>query len=217
MTEEIDGLIEGQEAELSPLRLRMEELREQFKQETAVFAREWYRKTAKDYIVKSPEVTLGLAVERIAAMKASVNELIRNTPKIVAEELDSPGLWWHLEPHMHESVDRYLQVADKYPEVVDRAVRRALGQLGVVLEKFGFKVTTGGYTGTYHEFWFEHKNDRREVVPCYPHLLTWNDDMQETIRQYDGQYVEAVRIYEEIQRLKEEKKRVEALTRWDSI
>ena len=99
MTEEIDGLIEGQEAELSPLRLRMEELREQFKQETAVFAREWYRKTAKDYIVKSPEVTLGLAVERIAAMKASVNELIRNTPKIVAEELDSPGLWWHLEPH----------------------------------------------------------------------------------------------------------------------
>ena len=84
MTEEIDGLIEGKEAELSPLRVRMEELREQFKVETAVFAREWYRKTAKDYITKYPEVTLGLSAERIASMKSCVNDLVRSTQKIVA-------------------------------------------------------------------------------------------------------------------------------------
>jgi hypothetical protein len=41
--------------------------------------------------------------------------------------------------------------------------------------------------------------------------------MQKTIRKYDGQYVEAVKIYDEIHRLKEEKKKIEALTLWDSV
>jgi len=160
---------------------------------------------------------LGLAEERIAAMKANVNELARTAPKVVEAELDNPKLWWHLEPHLHESIERYLQVADKYPEVLDHAVRLALGNLGLVLEKFGFKVTASGDTGTYREFWFEHTTDSRETVPCYPHLLTWTDDMQETIRQYNLQYVEAAKIYEGIQLLKEKKKRLEALTRWDSF
>jgi len=217
MNEKIEGLIEGKEAELSPFCVRMEELRERFKEETAVFAREWYKKTAKDYIAKFPEVALRLTADRVVAMKAGVNDLSRNASKDVGAELDDPRLWWHLEPRLHESIDRYLQVADKYPEVLDRAVRRALGRLGLVLEKFGFNVTTSGYTGTYREFWFEHKVDSHETVPCYPHLLTWTDDMQEIIRQYDRQYVEATKIYEEIQQLKEEKKKLEALTLWDSV
>jgi len=195
----------------------MEKLRLQFAVETAVFAREWYRRTAKEYIVKYPEVTLSLTQERIAAMKADVNELSRNADRIAASEFSNPALWWHMDPHLHESVERYLQVADKYPEVLDRAVRRALGHLGVVLEKFGFRVTSNGYTGTYYEFWFEHPTGGRETVPCYPHLLTWSGDMQETVRQYEGQYLEALRIYGEIQELKEEKRRLDALTRWDSI
>lgn len=216
MSEEIDGLIADKEAELAPFRVRMEKLREQFKDETAVFAREWYRKTAKDYVSKYPEVALRLTEERIAAMKAGVNDLARDAPRIVEGELDNPTLWWHLEPHLHDSVEKYLQVADKYPEVLDRAVRRVLGQLGVVLEKFGFNVTASVSAGTYREFWFEHI-DSRKTVPCYPHLLAWTDNMQETIRQYDAQYVEASEIYGEIQRLKGEKKKLEALSRWDSI
>jgi len=216
MSRDIEGLIQDKEAELSPICLRMEELRGRFKDEAVVFAREWYRKTAKDYISKYPEVTLSLTEERIAAMKASVNELSRTAPKVVEAELDNPKLWWHLEPHLHDSIDRYLQIADKYPEVLDNAVRRSLGNLGLVLERFGFNVTANGETGTYREFWFEHI-DSRQTVPCYPHLLTWTDDMQETIRQYNGQYVEAAKIFEEIQLLKEEKKRLEALTRWDSL
>jgi hypothetical protein len=85
------------------------------------------------------------------------------------------------------------------------------------LENFGFRVTATGNTDSYHEFWFERAEAYRQPVPCYPHLLTWTDEMQETIRQYDGQYVEALRIYGEIIALKDEKKRLEALNRWDSI
>jgi hypothetical protein len=217
MSEEIDGLIEKKEAELAPLRSRMEALRGKFAKETVAFAIEWYRKTAKDYIVKYPEVTLNLSEEKIASMKARVNDLVRNVEKIVKAEFANPVLWWHMEPHLHDSIDRYLQVADKYPEVLDHAVRRVLGHLGVVLEDFGFRVTASGNTGTYYEFWFERPADSHETVPCYPHLLSWTDEMQDTIREYSAQYVEAISVYAQIQLLKEEKKKQEALSRWDSV
>jgi hypothetical protein len=218
MDEEIDDLIERKEAELSPLRLHLEEFRRQFTRETAAFASEWYRKTTKEYIIKYPEVTLSLTEEKIALMKAGVNELVKNTEKMVERELGKPNLWWHIEPHLHESIEQYRQIADKPPEVLDRAVRRVLGQLGVVLEKFGFHVTaSGSNTEAYYEFWFERSVGAREIVPCYPHLLRWTDDMQDTIRRYNVHYMEASEIYGEIQQLKSEKKKLEALTRWNSI
>jgi hypothetical protein len=216
MSEEIDSLIENKEAELLPFISRMEELKVEFTKETAAFASEWYRKTAKDYITKSPEVTLSLTEERIADMKAGVNELVKNAEKTVHKELDNPTLWWHMDPHLRESIERYRQVADKFPEVLDRAVRRTLGHLGVVLERFGFRVTASGCSGTYYEFWFE-RLGKLETVPLYPHLLKWTDSMQDTIRLYDAQYVEATGIFVEIQELKGEKKKLEALSRWDSI
>ena len=217
MSKEINGLLERIEAELSSIRSRMEELKGQFIKETVDFASKWYRKTAKDYITKYPDVALNMTQEKIAAMKARVNELVKDAEKIVKRELDNPALWWHLEPHLHDSIDRYQQVADKYPEVLDVAVRRALGHLGFVLEEFGFHVTASGNKSTYYyEFWFEHQVDTRETVPCYPHLLSWTDEMQDTIRQYNAQYLDAIKLYNDIQRLKEEKKRQEALKLWDT-
>jgi hypothetical protein len=216
MSKQIDGLLERKEAELSSIRSRMEELKGRFIEETVDFASKWYRKTAKDYITKYPDVALSMAQQKIASMKVRVNELARNAEKIVKKELDNPALWWHQEPHLHESIDRYQQVADKYPEVLDVAVRRALGQLGLVLEEFGFHVTASGDKSTYYyEFWFEHVEGTREPVPCYPHLLSWTDEMQDIIRQYNARYAEAINLYNEIQQLKEEKKRQEALKLWD--
>jgi hypothetical protein len=215
MSKEIDGLIERKEAELSPLRSRMEEFRRQFTKETADLASKWFRKTAKDYITKYPDVILSMNEGKIAALKGRVNDLVGDSERIAKAELDNPSLWWHLEPHLHDSVELYLQVADKYPEVLDRAVRRVLGRLGVLLEEFGFRVTASGNTTTYYEFWFERPIGTRGAIPCYPHLLIWTDEMQDTIRQYNAEYVPALRLYNEIQQLREEKKRQEALTLWD--
>jgi protein-arginine kinase activator protein McsA len=57
----------------------------------------------------------------------------------------------------------------------------------------------------------------RQIVPWYPHLLNWTDPMQEAIRQYNEQYVEAIKVFDEIHQLKEKKKKQEALTLWDSL
>ena len=217
VSEEIDLLIERKEAELLPFRSRMEELRIEFTKEIIRFAADWYRKTAKEYVLKYHEVTLRMGAEKIAVMKAKVDELVRNTEKRVRGELDNPELWWHQKPHLHDSIEQYKQVADRYPEILDRAVRRAIGYLGIILEESGFHVTASGNTGTYGEFWFERPVVGTRPIPSYPHLLKWSETMQDIIREYNAQFEEAIILYTEIHQLKEEKKKQEALTLWDSI
>jgi len=217
MSEETDILIEKKEAELLPLRSRMEELKSEFAKQTVDFAFKWFRKTAKEYITKYSEITLKMSEEKIANMKAKVNDLVKNTEKIVRDEFDNPVLWWHEKPNLHDPIDKYKQVADKYSEVLDHAVRHILGHLGIVLEEFGFNVTTRANTGAYREFWFKQPLGGKQTVPCYPHLLSWSEEMQDTIREYDAQFTQAITLYNEIQQLKEEKKRQEALSRWDAI
>ena len=217
MSEEIDILIQRKENELLPLRSRMEELKIEFIKETMVFASEWYKKTAKEYITKYPEVTLNMSEEKISEMKAKVNELVGNTEKIVKGELDNPALWWHKEPHLNASIEQYTQIADKYPEILDRAVRHALGRLGIILEEFRFHVNASGNTGSYQEFWFEHPLGNEQTITYYPHLLKWTKEMQDTTRKYNTQYTHAITLYNEIQELKEQKKKKQALTRWDTI
>ncbi len=218
MSEDIDALIEREETELSPLRQRMDELKGEFIKETISFASEWYKKTTKEYLAKHPEVTLGMKEEKIANMKAQVNELIQSTEKNVRAELEKPGLWWHLRPRLHDSIRQYLQVDDKYPEILDRAVRHVLGRLGLILEFYKFNVSASGNSGSYEEFWFDRpQGEGSTSKPYYPHLLAWSVKMQETIQDYNTKYLAAIAIFGEIQKLAQEKKRQQAMNRWDSI
>jgi len=50
-------------------------------------------KTARDYVTKYPDVTLSMAQQKIAAMKARVNELVYNAEETVRGELDNHALW----------------------------------------------------------------------------------------------------------------------------
>jgi hypothetical protein len=218
MSEDIDIQIEKKETELSPFLQRMEELKADFIEETVSFASEWYKKTTKQYVTKYPEVILGMKEEKIDNMKAQVNELVRETEKIVRDELEKPALWWHLKPRLHDSIVQDLQVDDKYPEILDRAVRHVLGRLGLILETYKFNVTASGNSGSFQEFWFDHPlGDDSTTNPYYPHLLEWSEKMQETIGDYNTQYVTVMALFAEIFNLKEEKKRRQAMSRWDSI
>jgi len=104
------------------------------------------------------------------------------------------------------------------PKGLDKPVRRALGELGNILEQFRHDVTTGANRASYPEFWFECTEDSRSGVrPYFPHLLEWSEEMQNTIMTYDGPYKKAIVLFEEITMLKEEKKRQEAAALWNSI
>ena len=218
MNEDIDVLVQKKEAELSSLRQRMEDLKNKFIEETISFTSEWYKKTAKEYVTKHPEITLNMKEEKIALMKTQVNNLLQNTEKTVRGELEKSALWWHQRPRLHDSIEQYLQVADKYPEILDHAIRLVLGRLGLLLEEYKFNVIVSGNTGSYGEFWFDKPVGEGTVsVPFYPHLLNWSKAMQETIQEYNAQYMKAMALYTEIQKLKDEKKKQQAISRWDSI
>jgi hypothetical protein len=217
VSEEIDSAIKEKEDHLVPLRSRMEELKEQFIKETCRFAAEWYRKTAKQYIAKYPEVTLGMSEAKIGKMKNEINSIVKSTDMSVRDMLDTPVLWWHMNPGLQTSITQYRQVADKYPEALDRAVRQVLGVLGVILQEYKFNVTASGNSGTYQEYWFAQAPGSKATTPCYPHLLSWSIDMQVTLKEYNSLYIEAMALYSEMQHLKDEKRRKEALNRWDSI
>ncbi len=218
MSGEIDKMIQKKEAQLSPLIKNMDKLKNKFIKETVTFAAEWYDKTAKKYVSKYPEITLSLSEEKIAAMKIKVTKLVGETEKNVKTELDDSKLWWHQQPDFQTSIDQYLQVADKYPQIIDTGVRHALGYLGVILEEFGFRVIANGSSGQYQEFWFDHPvGNEYTTKPYYPHLLKWSSEMEDTLENYNSKYVEALALFKEIRELREEKKRQKALTRWDSV
>ncbi len=215
---EIDVQIEQVEAELFPLREHMEELKFKFINQTVIFAKEWNKKTIKDYISKYPEVTLSMNEAKIARMKNQVTELVQDTERNVRDSLDKPTLWWHQRPRLHDSIEQYLQVADKYPEILDRAVRYALGRLGLILEEHGYNVSASGNRGSFLEFWFDHPfGPDSATVPYYPHLLKWSEEMEVTIQEYNTKYLEAIMLFEKVQNLKDKKKQQQAMNRWDSI
>ncbi len=217
MSSDFDALILKKEAEIALLNSRMEELRIIFTEQVAGFASGWYQATAKFYVAKYPEITLGLTEEKMVAMKTKVNTLITNAERTAKAQLSNPQYWWHLNPGLHDSFDQYTQAADKYPEILDQAVRRVLGPLGVVLEEYGFNVAASGSKGLYEEFWFEPSGSGGLPVPYYPHILKWSEVMQDTIRKYNANYTRAITLFNEIQKLKDEKKKQQAMARWNSI
>jgi predicted DNA binding CopG/RHH family protein len=218
MSEDLDLSIQKKEAELKPLRQRMEELRAQFINDTARFAAEWFEETAQLYATKKAEVTISMGKERLADMKQKVNGLARNADKLISNALSGPSIWWHQEPRIEDSLYQYEQVSTRFPELLDKPIRRVLGELGVILEHYGYGVTVGvAAKEPYLEYWYERIADPTiPPHPYFPHLLVWSDEMQRTLMRYDGLFKQAFRLFIEIQKLKEEKKRRQASDMWKS-
>jgi hypothetical protein len=223
MRRDLDDLIRKKEGELQPFLLRMEALRRQFVDDVTKFVAQWYEDKAKEYATKKPEITLNLGKEQLVHMKTKVGDLAKDSGKIVTAALSDPSFWWHQTPHVNAPPSAYEQlgndqVGNKFPEVLDKPIRRALGELGSVLEQFGYGVTTGAMKSSYPEFWFEcPEGDETDMRPFFPHLFEWSEAMQETIAKYDVEYKKAIAVFDEITSLEEEKKKQEAKALWDSV
>jgi hypothetical protein len=223
MSDELASLIQGKEKILHLLLSNLDSLRQQFVDATAKFAVNWYQATAKEYITKYPEVTLSLTKGKLAKMKTKVNTLSEKASQIVNTALSKPEVWWNQDPQLHDSFSQYEklgndQVGNKFPAKIDNPVRRALGELGSVLEQFGFNVTTNpAMKAAYPEFWFSYpEGEASEAQPYYPHLLVWSEDMQRIMQKYNSLFRQAIVLFNEIQKLKDEIKRQQASNLWDT-
>ena len=135
MSEKLEDPLATKESELLSLRSEMQEIKLQFINDTSQFAAKWYEATAKQYITKYSDVSLKLPTQRFSDLKAKVRRVVADSKEISERALSQSGIWWHEKPELHTAVTQYdhlgnQQVGNKYSEVIDRAVRVTLGELG---------------------------------------------------------------------------------------
>ena len=221
MSEKLEDSLATKETEFLSLCSQMQEIKLQFVKDTSRFAAKWYEDTVRKYITKYPDVPLNLPTHRFADLKAKVRRLVVCSNEISEKILSQPGIWWHEKPELHTAVTQYdhlgnQQVGNKYSEVIDRAIRVALGELGIILEEFGFNVrTTVAYGSHSQEYWFQ-KSDEKTISPYFPHMLEWSKPMEETLEEYNQLYKQALLKLQEIQTIKDEIKRIKIIDLWDS-
>jgi hypothetical protein len=221
MSEKLEESLVIKENELLSLCSKMREIKLQFIIDTSHFAAKWYEDTVKQYIIKYPNISLNLPPNPFGDLKAKVRRLVASSKEISERILSQPGVWWDEKPELHTAATQYdhlgnEQVGNKYSEVVDRAVRVVLGELGIILEEFGFNVRTTITQGPRHqEYWFQ-KSEERITSPYFPHMLEWSKPMQENLQEYNQLYKQALLKLQEIQTIKDEIKRREIIDLWDS-
>jgi hypothetical protein len=220
MSEKLEDLLAAEESKLLSLCSVMQEIKLQFINVTNAFAAKWYEETAKQYITKYTEVSLNLPAQSLGDLKAKVRKLVAESKQISEMAFSQPGIWWHEKPELHTAVSQYdqlgnQQVGNKYPEVIDRPVRIALGELGIVLEEFGFNVrTTVTHGPRNQEYWFQ-RTEEKTTSPYFPLMLEWSKPMQDTLQEYNRLYKQALSKLQEIQRIKDEIKRRKIIDLWD--
>ena len=222
MSVDFDSSIQQKQVELDAVKARLEELRLQFVKDTIIFVAGWYETTSKQYATTNSQITLNLGKERLTEMKKKVNELVKDSGRIVSEILSEPSIWWDLTPHdSGEILSPYEQYGNRFPDILDKPVRRALGRLGAVLEEFGYGVKTRlAYPGTPEPAWAEYPTgpaySKPVASPYYPHFVVWSEAMQNTIKQYNELYKQGIRLFHEIASLQDQKKAKQANDLWDS-
>jgi len=221
MSEKLEDILAIKENELLSLCAIMQEIRVKFIISTSDFAAKWYEETAKQYIKKYSEISLNLSTDSFGDLKKKVKMLVAESKEISEKVLGQSGIWWHEKPELHSAVSQYdqlgnQQVGNKYPEVVDRPVRIVLGELGGILEEFGFRVRTSVTFGPHNEeYWFE-KTEEKTTSPYFPHMLEWSKQMQETLNEYNQLYKQAMLLLQSIQMIRDEIKKRKIIDLWDS-
>ncbi|NLE04494.1 MAG: hypothetical protein GX638_06815 [Crenarchaeota archaeon] len=222
-TGSLDISLHQKEQEFCSIKWRMEELRILFINELTEFAANWYLESARQYVTKHPEITLNLSKDKLASLKSKVKSLTLNSYKIVKNAFSNPNIWWHHSLNLSDDLSQYElleneDVGKKFPVKIDVPVRCTLGELGAVLEQFGFYLTTiPALKASFPEFWIlSTKNPSIMVHPYYPHVLNWSNEMQNLIQHYDTQFKQGIILLKSIEHLKHIKQQHHACKLWDS-
>jgi len=220
MTEKLEDFLATKESELLYFRSSMQKIKSQFINVTSDFAAKWYEETARQNVVKNSDLFLSLPAQSFRDLKAKVRKLVVESKQISERAFSQPGIWWHEKPELHTAGTQYdqlgnQQVGNKYPEVIDTPVRIALGELGIVLEGFGFNIRTTVTHGFHNqEYWFQ-RTEEKTISPYFPLMLEWSKPMQESLQEYNSLYKQAFSKLQEIQMIKDEIKRRKTIDLWD--
>jgi hypothetical protein len=199
----------------------MQTVHQLFMKATCAFFVNWYNSVARHNVIRGSQNTISLGKEQLAQLKVKLKDLTDNAEKYVNEFLGVDSLWWHLSQKEGDNfVSVYSQYGSKCPEIIDHPVRKGLGKLGVLLEEYGYNVTTKA--GSYDDevsVW-NNKNVSpypSNPVPYYPDSLDWSLDMKTLMKRYDELCKQTHEAYSNIKRFQQSRIDKQAADLWDSV
>jgi hypothetical protein len=157
----------------------------------------------------------------LAQLKLKLQDFTGNSEKIVNAFLSTDSIWCRLTPKDGDNfVSAYSQYGSKCPEIIDHPIRKGLGKLGVLLEKYGYNVATkAGSYGADVSVW-NNKNVSpypSNPVPYYPDSLEWSPDMKVLMKRYDELCKQSNEAISNIKRFEQSKLDKLASDLWDSV
>jgi len=132
------------ESHLTRLRSQMELITRAFGEAAKGFLADWYFQQMEGMRQAHSEVVTALGHDRIHMLKAEVNGLVGRVPERVEQEFSQGKYWTHRkerldDPPAQEEM-QYLIEKEQLPGAFATGMGKLLGELGGILEKYGFPV-----------------------------------------------------------------------------
>jgi hypothetical protein len=200
------------ESHLNGLRSQMELITREFLEAAKGFLADWYCQQLEGMRQAHWEVVAALGKDRIHMLKAEVDGLVRQVPDRVEQGFSQGKYWTHRkerldDPPAHEKM-QYLVEQEQPSGAFATGMSKLLGELGGILEKYGFPVDDSGT-----DVW-----GRKSLLQQgqYQQAIGWPPSLLNPLREYRPLCKEYVSAYLGLQKAKHDKEVAMANELWDA-
>lgn len=199
------------EDELNLLRDRMAGVADSFVRAAETHLKYWYWEQTESYVTKDVEHTRGLAGDRLSALKAEVQNLLKQADELAEKFLNVDEVWWHRK----SNDELYFTSGTRPPKLIDNAVRLAAGLLGPILKKYGYLRPQDNEPEEWLEWDDSGRFHPKNARPYYPYHFAWSEEMTALVNQYEEIRQEAARKLGEIESIRRMRAGQDAKELWD--
>jgi hypothetical protein len=200
------------EGHLNRLRSQMEPITREYGEAATRFLADWYVQQLEGMRQAHWEVVAALGKDRIHMLKAEVSGLVGQVPERVEQEFSQGKYWTHRKERLDDTPAqediRYLVEKEQPSGAFATGMSKLLGELGGVLEKFGFPVGDSG-----NDVW-----GRKSLLQegQYQRAIVWPPSLLSPLKQYHPLCKEYVSAYLGLQKAKHDKEVAMADELWDA-
>lgn len=204
-----DEKISQLEVKIRELKDDMEKITKEFLQSTNKYAREWYRTSIENAVIKSPEITKKLGEAKLKELKEELQSLTDNVDQYTLAYVNTDSLWAHRPNYKskgNETFGLYKVFGNRDPQELSNAIKFLIGKAGQILSKYNYLKGDSPYEKDYSTGNYKYK-----------YGYSWSDEMREVIERYANLFDNYTKLSEELDKVKTEKSENEAKDLWNKI
>jgi hypothetical protein len=135
-----DEAIHQSQAELERVRLKAEELVQEFKKAVPAYLSDWANYLMDRAITNKPEVVESIGIENVGKVKERFSEILKLIPSNADKRLE--GVKWAHRGEPPENLDTNIMTSNELTKItnesLDVAIRDLIGEVGALLIEYGF-------------------------------------------------------------------------------